>query len=139
MAAIWHEIAPKSVLEALARGKPVVASAIGGLPELIDDGVTGFLVTPGDTAAYRIAVEALTNVARHSGAQQATVRVTRTGEAWRMEIRDPGIGGAWTPGVGMNSMRERAEAVGGQIEAGNGLVRLTLPCAGPITLAGQPE
>ena len=116
--------------------------AVGGVPVAVrfeSEGQVGELSAAGEAAAYRIAVEALTNVARHSGAQQATVRVTRTGGAWRMEIRDPGIGGVWTPGVGMNSMRERAEAVGGQIEAGNGLVRLTLPCAGPITLAGQPE
>lgn len=45
---IWHEIAPKSVLEAMARKKPVVASAIGGLPEQVEDGVTGFLAPPGD-------------------------------------------------------------------------------------------
>ncbi len=105
--------------------------AVGGVPVAVrfeSEGEGGELSAAGEAAAYRIAVEALTNVARHSGAQQATVRVTRTGEAWRMEIRDPGIGGAWTPGVGMNSMRERAEAAGGQLEAGSGLVRLTLPC-----------
>ncbi len=47
---IWHEIAPKSVLEAMARNKPVVASRIGGLPEQIEDGVTGLLAAPADTA-----------------------------------------------------------------------------------------
>lgn len=48
---IWHEIAPKSVLEAMARAKPVVASRIGGLPEQIEDGVTGYLAAPADSAA----------------------------------------------------------------------------------------
>jgi alpha-maltose-1-phosphate synthase len=38
------------VLEAMASGTPVVASRIGGVAEIVQDGVTGYLVTPGDTA-----------------------------------------------------------------------------------------
>jgi glycosyltransferase involved in cell wall biosynthesis len=51
LASVWYEIAPKSLLEAQARGKVVVASAIGGLPEMVRDGDTGFLAPPGDAAA----------------------------------------------------------------------------------------
>jgi glycosyltransferase involved in cell wall biosynthesis len=40
-------------VEAMASGTPVVASRIGGLPEVIEDGVTGFLIDPGDTAGLR--------------------------------------------------------------------------------------
>lgn len=47
----WYENAPKSVLEAQARGKAVVTTRIGGLPELVEDGVTGFLAAPGDPAS----------------------------------------------------------------------------------------
>ena len=85
------------------------------------------LSAAGEAAAYRIAVEALTNVARHSGADRATVRFDRQGHQWRLQVTDPGVGGDWTPGVGLNSMRERAEAAGGRLTAGNGLVSLTLP------------
>jgi glycosyltransferase involved in cell wall biosynthesis len=42
---------PISALEAMASARPVVASRVGGLCELIVDGVTGYLVAPGDTEA----------------------------------------------------------------------------------------
>lgn len=48
-----------AVLEALAAGVPVVATRVGGLPDIIDDGLTGLLVRPGDTAAIAAAVERL--------------------------------------------------------------------------------
>jgi glycosyltransferase involved in cell wall biosynthesis len=47
---VWYEIAPKSVLEAQARGRPIVTTAIGGLPEMVEDGVTGLLAPPADRA-----------------------------------------------------------------------------------------
>ena len=45
--------------EAMAHGKPVVASAVGGLLDLVVDGETGLLVPPGDVAALRAALERL--------------------------------------------------------------------------------
>jgi glycosyltransferase involved in cell wall biosynthesis len=55
----YREGLPLCVLEAMAHGKPVVASAVGGIPELVEDGVTGFLVEPGDVAGLRAAIESL--------------------------------------------------------------------------------
>jgi glycosyltransferase involved in cell wall biosynthesis len=44
----WHEGTPLAVLEAMASGVPVVATDIGGNPELVASGVTGWLTPPGD-------------------------------------------------------------------------------------------
>jgi glycosyltransferase involved in cell wall biosynthesis len=47
----WYENCSMVVLEAMALGKPVIGSNIGGIPEQIEDGGTGFLFTMGDRAA----------------------------------------------------------------------------------------
>jgi glycosyltransferase involved in cell wall biosynthesis len=48
-----------AVLEAMAAGKPVIASAVGGLPELVVDAVTGILVAPKDVAGFAGAIARL--------------------------------------------------------------------------------
>jgi glycosyltransferase involved in cell wall biosynthesis len=50
---------PLVLMEALARLTPVVASAVGGVPDIVADGETGLLVPPGDVAALRAALERL--------------------------------------------------------------------------------
>lgn len=44
---LWYEAAPRGILEAYASGVPVVASRIGALPEVVEEGVTGVLAEPG--------------------------------------------------------------------------------------------
>jgi glycosyltransferase involved in cell wall biosynthesis len=65
--------------EAMAHGRPVVASAVGGLRDLVVDGETGLLVPPGDVAALRAALERLL--------RDADLR-RRLGAAGRMRISE---------------------------------------------------
>lgn len=91
-----------------------------------------------EVAVYRITQEALTNAIRHAGARQCLVRLS-SGEALDLEIRDDGCGLPvdYVAGVGLASMRERAEELGGwcRIErddeaTGGTVVRAWLPLRG---------
>ena len=90
-----------------------------------------------EAAAYRIAVEALTNVARHSAASSATVRLDVADDALVVSVVDDGVGmeaGARL-GTGMRSMRERADELGGWCEVvdapgGGTRVRAMIPLRG---------
>lgn len=86
---------------------------------------------------YRVLQEALNNVARHSGARQAWVRLRFEPESLQLEVEDHGKGlsnnGA-RQGIGLVGMRERAELLGANIQfsqplEGGTLVRLRVPRA----------
>ncbi|MCZ6832117.1 MAG: glycosyltransferase [Acidobacteria bacterium] len=76
--------------EAMASGRPVIASRAGGIPEVVDDGKTGLLVPPGDAPALAGALERLAGspdelcAMGRRARQQAQVRfdVARTAAAW---------------------------------------------------------
>jgi glycosyltransferase involved in cell wall biosynthesis len=71
------EASPNVILEAMAAGLPVVASNVGGIPELVTDGVTGSLVPPADSDAL---AAALLDLLDHPG------RATAFGQAGRARI-----------------------------------------------------
>jgi signal transduction histidine kinase len=84
---------------------------------------------------YRILQEALNNVARHSGAKDARVRLRFLPRTLELEVEDRGAGFHERPnkrGIGLVAMRERSELMGGQIvfshpAEGGTLVHLTVP------------
>ena len=56
-----YEGLPQSILEAMRGGLPIIASRVGGVPELVDDGVNGPLVPPDDPKALAVAMTELAN------------------------------------------------------------------------------
>jgi len=108
-------------------GVPVRRSVPKELPQL--DGETELVV-------YRVAQEALTNVARHAGASAAELEVLVSDERLVLRVADDGRGGVDREGVGIRGMRERAALIGaelvvGAVASGTGtVVRLIVPGAG---------
>jgi len=74
-----NEGTPVSAIEALASGTPVVATRVGGVPDVVTEGVDGFLVEPGDTGAAADRLAALAN--------DPELR-TRLGDAGRVNARE---------------------------------------------------
>ena len=62
---IWHDPCPTVAMEAMAVGRPVIASRIGGLADIVKDGETGLLVPPGDVQALRRAMQSLLDEAEY--------------------------------------------------------------------------
>ena len=101
-----------------------------------------------EVAAYRIAVEAVTNTVRHTTASACNVRLTTEDKTLVVDICDDGASNApWTPGVGILSMREQARDLGGDLTCGpnhNGgtvIARLPLISSPPdnTTASRQPR
>jgi len=90
------------VVEAMAAGKPVVASAVGGVPEIVEDGVTGYLVPPSDPAALAARICALADPAvRRRMAQAARARAERSFALPAFEARLHAALSEALPGLGV--------------------------------------
>lgn len=57
MPSLWQDALPLAVMQPMALALPVIASAVGGIPEMIEDGKSGLLVPPGDESALATALE----------------------------------------------------------------------------------
>ena len=85
-----------------------------------------------ESAVYFLCSEALTNIAKHSGATAATVRVAGEGTEVTVHIRDNGCGGADPEGSGLRGIADRVEALGGRLTIRSG------PANGTEVLASVP-
>jgi len=91
-----------------------------------------------EVAAFRIAVEAVNNVVRHSGAHNCQVRLrVDNPDRLLVEVCDDGIGaGSWRAGVGLLAMRERAAELGGTLTVGPGTGGGTVRACFPLPARG---
>lgn len=89
-------------------GVPVLRGFLPGLPALTPET---------ELVVYRVAQEALTNVARHAQAGQVELGLSRRGDALVLRVADDGVGGAIAAtGAGIQGMQERAQMVGGRLQ-----------------------
>ena len=109
-----------AALRELADRSPIPVTVETDLPERLPPHEEG--------TAYFVAAEALSNIAKHSGAALATVSVRSRGGRLRLQVRDDGRGGAdEADGSGLVGMRRR-------VAAHDGSLSLTSPPGGPTTL-----
>lgn len=99
-----------------------VAPDLGRLPQEVE------------TALFRIVQEALSNILRHSGSGTASIRLARGSSDVTLEVSDAGGGmpSDATPGVGIASMRERVQQLGGWLEIGSSNAGTTVTAVIPL-------
>lgn len=118
---IAHDLGPRDLDDAdLRAALTEVVDRFSAGPVLIsaDLADTGPLSEGAETAILRATAEALANVVRHSGAQTCRVALGRENGQVTLTVSDDGIGitGAEKPGLGLRSLRARAEQLGGRCD-----------------------
>jgi signal transduction histidine kinase len=102
------------LLDRRVDGGPLLVTVRTGEPPLPE------LPAAVEVAAYRIVMEALTNVARHSRATRAEVSICSPAAgqlALTVSDDGPASDGSWVPGIGLGSMLERVAELGGTLQA----------------------
>jgi signal transduction histidine kinase len=132
-------------------GRLAPLPGVGDLPALVErfrsagadvtltiDGDTGRLPSTVGLAVYRILQEALTNAVKHALGSSTAVRLAVGPDAARLSVDTAGEPGTGT-GVGVLSMRERAESLGGSCQAGPGGRGWLVQAAFPLDVMRQRE
>ncbi|HYV42851.1 MAG TPA: ATP-binding protein, partial [Thermoanaerobaculia bacterium] len=118
---ILDDLGLRPALEFLAEG----FSARSGIAIRVEGTMKGRVDPVIETTIYRVVQEALTNIARHSSAGDATIKLTREHERLRCTIRDDGVGfdtklvrpgDGGHRGLGLLGIRERLDALGGRMQ-----------------------
>ncbi|MCE6998353.1 histidine kinase [Saccharothrix sp. S26] len=115
-----------AALGELADRAPIPVTVRADVPERLPAAV--------EAIGYFVVAEALTNVAKHSGADTATVHAFARGGTLVLEVGDNGLGGADPArGTGLTGLADRAAVVGGRMllsspSGGPTVVRVELPC-----------
>src|SRR5690606_30481584 len=123
---ILTDLGLPAALDELAARSPV--------PVTVDARLTERLPSRIESTGYFVAAEALTNVAKHSGASRAWVTARRRGDLLTIEIRDDGRGGADpSRGTGLTGLADRVAVAGGRMflaspAGGPTMLRVELPC-----------
>ena len=106
--------------EELARAKATLETA--GVRAQCDApdlaALAGKISAAQETVLALVVREAVTNVVRHAQASACRIRLERTDNCYRLEISDNGRGGSAEEGNGLRGMRERVEALGGEMTRG---------------------
>jgi signal transduction histidine kinase len=120
------------------RGLDAALSAVvarGPVPIDLHVDITQRAPSTVESAAYYVVVEALTNVAKHSGATKASVSIARRGDRLAIDVTDDGRGGADAAGgTGLHGLEDRVQGLGGWMQVlsppgGPTTVLVELPCA----------
>jgi signal transduction histidine kinase len=91
--------------------------ALSGLPVSFEVDAEALPDSESALALYRVAQEAFTNIRRHAHASSANVRLLHVDSGWSLAIEDDGSGlNGNRTGLGLRTMRERVEALGGRLE-----------------------
>ncbi len=135
-----HELRPATLDDlGLAGATRELAARLSGAARVVveADGL-GPLPAAVEVAAYRIAGEAVTNAVRHSGAATVEVLLRRDPTALVVRVADDGSGlaGDHVPGVGLASMRHRAEELGGSLVVQGTPAGTTVTALLPLAVAG---
>jgi signal transduction histidine kinase len=133
--AALDELGLEPALEHLAERSASTGLAVETRFALAAPGSRARLAPDTESTIYRVVQEALTNVAKHAGAERVQVAVERSNEHLRVTVRDDGCGfdpARCAGGLGLVGMRERVELAGGQLEiesqpAGPTIVRALVP------------